>query len=99
MGEFDLAYIQSPVTRLDHVVDLAAAVSSGFTLHIRIVVYDIVELDAEALDDGKTVPEHQVLELQAQNAIQVRKPTQRTTLNAPLVGLDVFQVEAAVVVT
>ena len=44
VGEFDLADIQSPVTRLDHVVDLAPAVSLGFTLHIRIVVHDIVSV-------------------------------------------------------
>ena len=54
--------------------------------------------DALALS-GEVLPEHQVLELQAQNAIQLGKPTLRATFDAPPVGLDVFQVEAAVVVT
>jgi hypothetical protein len=83
---------------LDQIVDPASRVAQRFSLKKRVVVQNVVGVDVQSLDYGQPVLEHDVLELQAQYAVDIRQPRQRSAFDAPTVGLDVFEIKPQIVV-
>lgn len=69
--EFDFADIQRLVPRLDQIVDLTASLALRLALENRVVVDNVVGIDAQDLKNGVSVPENDVLELKAQDRVDV----------------------------